>query len=126
MLEDRGAPLQQNSVNVTFLTSDINEETPQFSRSSYVETVLSTTPIGTSLLQVSARDEDGEDNIITYSIQNLVENDLNFTVDSQGVIRNDGLFPNVAEGQPQVYTKIISFHVLVGTSLLVYNYYSIC
>lgn len=102
LLEDRGQPPQQNSATITFLVLDINEFRPQFDSNSYFEAVLSTSPVGTSLLQVSATDRDGEDNMITYSIQNPPENILNFTVDSQGIVRNAGRFPNVPEGGPQV------------------------
>ena len=101
-IEDRGLPPLSTSARVLFQLSDINEEVPQFSRGEYFATALSTTPVGTSLLQVSATDGDGGDNVISYSIETLGVSGLNFSIDSSGVIRNDGRFPNVAEGEPQV------------------------
>ena len=54
------------------------------------------------MFQVSARDGDGGDNVVTYSILNPAENQVDFTVDSDGTVRNDGRFPNVPENAPQV------------------------
>lgn len=79
---------------------DINEVAPEFSTTEYSATVLSIAPPGTSLLQVFARDDDGEDNVISYSVINEEENGLNFTVDSDGVIRNDASFPAVTADDP--------------------------
>ena len=80
----------RSSANVTFQVMDINEFRPRFSAASYSTVTISTAPAGTSLLQVAATDDDGEDNEITYSVINRGENGVNFTVDSDGVIRNAG------------------------------------
>ena len=85
------------------MVTDINEMVPEFTSNVYLSTVISTTPIGTSLLQVVANDGDGGDNIISYAITDQdATTDFNFTVDSSGVIRNRNRFPNVAEGEPEV------------------------
>ncbi len=88
------------------MISDINEFEPQFESSSYYATALSTSPVGTALFSVSTSDADGGDNSITYSILNPTDNTLNFTVDSNGVVRNAGRFPNVPEDAPQVCEPI--------------------
>ena len=75
---------------------DINEFAPVFSSSAYSTTALNTAPANTSLLQVLATDEDGNDNTITYSIVNPNENGISFSVDSDGVITNDEEFPRAA------------------------------
>ena len=90
-------PFQQISTNVTFLVTDVNEFLPVFSPLEDILIILSTTPVGTPLLQVVATDADGGDNGITYSIVNRDENNLNFTVDSEGVITSDDLL-----GSPRV------------------------
>lgn len=79
------------STNVTFLVTDINEFIPRFSADEYYAMAVSTSPPNTPLLRVSATDEDGEDNAITYSIFNRAENDVTFSVDSEGGIINDNL-----------------------------------
>ena len=73
--------------------SDVNEFHPTFSGTPYSTVALNTAPIGTSLLQVSATDADAVDNAVSYSIINRIENGLNFSVDPDGVIRNDGSLP---------------------------------
>jgi len=82
--------------------SDVNEFQPQFARSSYYISALSTSPIGTALFMVSAVDGDGGDNVITYSILNPTENQVDFAVDSDGTVRNNRRFPNVPENAPLV------------------------
>lgn len=91
---DRGVPSLLSSANVTFRITDVNEMRPSFSESSYSAMVLSTAPAGTSLIRVFATDDDGQDNMISYSIINRAENNATFTVDSAGVIRNDGSLEN--------------------------------
>lgn len=58
--------------------------------------------MGTSLLRVLATDADGQDNVISYRIINRETNVVNFSVDSNGVISNDGRFPSIAGGTLEV------------------------
>ena len=91
---DQGVPSLRNSRNITFSVSDINEFRPTFSSADYSAIALSTAPPGTPLLTVSATDGDAVDNTITYTLTNQEGNTVNFSVDSNGVIRNEESFPN--------------------------------
>ena len=55
---------------------------------------------GTSLLQVSASDSDGEDNQITYDIYSP---NFNFSIDEDGVIRNQDHFPFVPDAEVSIH-----------------------
>lgn len=96
-LVDQGVPALSSSAMLTVYVSDINEEAPVFSMSEYFITVLSTTPTQTSILQVSATDADGGDNIISYDVIDDMTAFPEFSIDSEGVIRNVGPFPSSAE-----------------------------
>lgn len=97
ILQDLGVPSQQTSTNITFIVTDINEFRPVFSMPEYAVTVLSTTPENTPLLQVLATDEDAGDNLIIYNITDLERSDVEFSVDSDGVIVSNRRFPNVVD-----------------------------
>ena len=63
---------------------------------------------GTNLLTVTATDEDGRDNSITYGIIN--SNNLNFSISSDGVVSNDDFFPTILDAEvcnSHVYMKCL-------------------
>ncbi len=90
---DRGVPSLQTSRNMTIRVSDVNEFRPTFSSSEYSAIALDTAPVGTSLLQVLAIDGDAEDNTVSYSILSQDNTTIEFSVDANGVIRNEEPFP---------------------------------
>ncbi len=93
---DRGTPPLTASATITVILSDINDFTPEFTQLTYTATAVSNAPVTTSLIQVEASDQDGMDNMITYSIL-TVENSTNieFSIDANGVIRNEEMFPSL-------------------------------
>ncbi|XP_045885762.1 protocadherin Fat 2 [Micropterus dolomieu] len=66
--------------------TDENDNSPQFTRTSYQATLDENTPVGSSVLKVAATDKDkGKNGFVTYSIAN--SGPLPFTIDSfTGVI----------------------------------------
>ena len=115
-------PLSGNSTVVIFQVTDINEYPPEFSEREYSAITLSSAPSGTRLLQVTASDGDGEDNVITYGIINQEMDSLNFTIDSNGVIYNDQPFLQFLEF-PQVMQSfvVIIFQLMIITQFLLGN-----
>ena len=66
---DRGMPSHSAQADITVVISDVNDNAPQFSQSSFFTQLVETTPIGTSILEISARDEDaGSNALITFSL----------------------------------------------------------
>ncbi|XP_072119468.1 protocadherin Fat 3a isoform X1 [Mobula birostris] len=69
----------ESKVRVIVKIEDANDHTPQFQQQSYEAFVNESVPIGSSVLVVSAMDNDqGENGYVTYSIGNL--NPLPFTI----------------------------------------------
>ena len=96
---DRGDPRLTGSTTVRVLLTDINDFPPEFSQSEYTTTALSTAPVSTSLFQLDAVDRDGVDNDITYSIVDDNSTTVQFSIDGEGVVRNDESFPSVSTTQ---------------------------
>ena len=88
--EDGGVPMLNDIHTLTLQLDDINEFRPEFEQPSYETNAQNTAPTGTYLIQVTATDRDGRDNIISYD---LVPNfsSGNFRIDANGVIRNTRL-----------------------------------
>ncbi len=88
--EDGGVPMLSTTHTLTLQLDDVNEYPPIFQRPSYMTSVQNTAPIQTYLIQVTATDRDGRDNIISYD---LVPDSSsgNFSIDANGVIRNTRL-----------------------------------
>ena len=92
---DRGQPPLSSSASVTVMVLDTNDQTPQFLQSSYSTQIVETTPVGTTVLQLSARDNDiGSNAELTFQ---LVPSSAQFTVNSvTGVVNISGtLTPGV-------------------------------
>jgi len=94
--EDRGVPSLTSTTGLSVFLTDINDFAPMFSQEEYATTTLSTALIGTSLLQVVATDQDGQDNQISYSIYN---NSGFFSISLDGTIENEELFPTVPDAE---------------------------
>ena len=104
---DRGTPPLTASVITTIILSDINDFTPEFTQPTYTATAVSNAPVGTSLIQVEASDQDGADNVITYNIL-TVENSTNieFSINAGGVIRNEETFPILQPNEVRIFLNI--------------------
>lgn len=88
--EDGGTPMLNATHTLTLQLDDINEFSPVFEQPSYETSAQNTAPPGTYLIQVTATDRDGRDNIISYSL--VPSNSSgNFRIDANGVIRNTRL-----------------------------------
>ena len=87
--EDGGIPMLSVTHALTLQLDDINEFPPTFQRSSYSTNVQNTAPSGTYLIQVTATDRDGRDNVISYDLVPEISSG-NFSIDANGVIRNTG------------------------------------
>ena len=92
---DSGQPPLSSSASVTVTVLDANDQTPQFLQSSYSTQIVETTTVGTTVLQLSARDTDiGSNAELTFQ---LVPSSAQFTVNSlTGVVNVSGtLTPGV-------------------------------
>lgn len=69
---DRGSPISyQGHCNVTVIVIDQNDNEPRFEQSKYLASVAEDTPIGTSVLQVKAVDDDlGPNARLLYTLAN--------------------------------------------------------
>ena len=87
---DRGRPSLKGSCNITITVEDQNDNDPQFSKNKYSATVNEDAPIGSSVLQVQATDQDyGENAKVTYSLSN--ETQWLFRIDNEtGVVSTVG------------------------------------
>ena len=85
--EDGGVPMLSITHTLTLQLDDINEYLPVFQQSSYMTSAQNTAPTGTYLIQVTATDRDGRDNIISYDLLPDISSG-NFSIDENGVIRN--------------------------------------
>ncbi|XP_055921859.1 cadherin-related tumor suppressor [Eupeodes corollae] len=104
---DQGAPPQSSTATVYLTVEDINDNSPEFYPKQYFQTIADDTPIGTSILKVTATDRDFGDNaLITYKLESGNVDNL-FTIDAHsGVIslsKNSGNGGNKA-----LYELIIS------------------
>ncbi|KFB39729.1 AGAP007924-PA-like protein [Anopheles sinensis] len=79
---DRGVPPQQDEVEVTIIVTGVNKFAPVFQSPSYQVIVPENEPIGSTILTVSAPDnDDGPNGMVRYSL--LAGNDRNdFSVDA--------------------------------------------
>ena len=85
--EDGGVPMLSVTHILTLQLNDINEFPPIFQQPSYTRSAQNTAPTGTYLIQVTATDRDGRDNIISYDLLPDTSSG-NFSIDANGVIRN--------------------------------------
>lgn len=68
--KDQGLPPQSSTATVYLNIEDVNDNSPEFYPKGYFLPVAEDTPIGTSLLKVTATDRDDGDNaIITYNLE---------------------------------------------------------
>ncbi|XP_069825346.1 protocadherin gamma-B1-like isoform X3 [Dendropsophus ebraccatus] len=90
---DAGNPVQTGTALITIIINDINDNSPVFTQDVYKVSVRENIPVNSTILQVSASDEDeGVNGQITYSIRTTA-NDilLGFIIDFQkGEIRTRG------------------------------------
>jgi hypothetical protein len=67
---DQGVPPQSSTATVFLSVQDVNDNSPEFYPQQYFVLVNENTPVGTSLLQVTARDQDeGENAALRFSIE---------------------------------------------------------
>ena len=113
-VRDGGQPALSSSASVTVTVLDANDQIPQFLRSSYSAQIVETTLVGTTVLQLSARDNDiGSNAELTFM---LVPSSTQFTVNSlTGVVNVSGtLTPGVYnfsaivsdQGTPQLSSSV--------------------
>ncbi|CAJ0938578.1 unnamed protein product [Ranitomeya imitator] len=91
---DGGNPVQTGTALINIIINDINDNSPVFTQDVYKVSVRENIPVNSTILQVSASDEDeGVNAQITYSISTTVDNVLlAFNIDSQsGKITTKGL-----------------------------------
>ncbi|XP_052005725.1 protocadherin beta-16-like [Xyrauchen texanus] len=68
---DGGEPVLSGTVQIHIVVLDVNDNAPVFSKSNYKAVISENSPIGTSLISVSASDPDkGTNGLIIYSISN--------------------------------------------------------
>ncbi|KAM3926570.1 LOW QUALITY PROTEIN: protocadherin gamma-B1-like [Leptodactylus fuscus] len=87
---DGGNPVQTGTALINIIITDFNDNSPVFTQDVYKVSVRENIPVNTTILQVSASDEDeGVNAQITYTITTMADNILQtFTIDSQsGEIR---------------------------------------
>ncbi|XP_069825351.1 protocadherin gamma-B1-like isoform X8 [Dendropsophus ebraccatus] len=80
---DAGNPVQTGTALITIIINDINDNSPVFTQDVYKVSVRENIPVNSTILQVSASDEDeGVNAQITYSF-NTIENHIlqTFTID---------------------------------------------
>eukprot|EP00117_Sycon_ciliatum_P042432 scpid8695/ scgid30874/ Protocadherin Fat 4; Cadherin family member 14; FAT tumor suppressor homolog 4; Fat-like cadherin protein FAT-J len=66
---DSGQPSRHSTVPVDIVLLDVNDNAPEFRKLHYEQTVMSSTSIGTSILFVSAHDEDAiDENNLRYAL----------------------------------------------------------
>ncbi|XP_066446746.1 protocadherin gamma-B1-like isoform X16 [Eleutherodactylus coqui] len=81
---DGGNPVQTGTALITIIVTDFNDNAPIFTQDVYKVSVRENIPVNSTILQVSASDEDeGVNAKITYSISTTANNILMaFTIDS--------------------------------------------
>ncbi|XP_077122306.1 protocadherin gamma-B2-like isoform X33 [Ranitomeya variabilis] len=90
---DGGNPVQTGTALINIIITDFNDNSPVFTQDVYKVSVRENIPVNSTILQVSASDEDeGVNAQITYSISTTSNNILlAFTIDSKnGEIRTRG------------------------------------
>lgn len=102
---DQGVPPQSSTATVYLSVLDINDNSPEFYPQKYFLTVAEDTPIGTSLLKVTATDlDEGENAIITFKLE--TGGDGLFSVDEwTGVVSLRG---NIRTSQKPIHKLKIS------------------
>lgn len=71
---DQGQPSQSTTCNVLVHVLDDNDNAPKFSKDSYNHNILENIAVGSTVLLVSAMDDDEGDNAkVTYSLGNDTE-----------------------------------------------------
>ncbi|CAN2391287.1 homophilic cell adhesion via plasma membrane adhesion molecules, partial [Pristimantis euphronides] len=82
---DGGNPVQTGTALITIIINDINDNVPVFTQDVYKVSVRENIPVNSTILQVSASDEDeGSNAQITYSISTMANNILQtFVINSQ-------------------------------------------
>ncbi|XP_073506709.1 protocadherin gamma-B7-like [Phyllobates terribilis] len=74
---DGGNPVQTGTALITIIITDFNDNSPVFTQDVYKVSVRENIPVNSTILQVSASDEDeGVNAQITYSIRNTARNIL--------------------------------------------------
>ena len=91
ILIDSGFPPLSSEININIIVTDINDNSPQFERSLYETFFSEDNTVDTSVITVTATDEDiGRNAVLTYSI---VTNSSYFQIDSMnGTVFNIRMF----------------------------------
>ena len=94
---DGGSPHTSNTTTVTIHLTDINDNIPVFSRTSYAQSVSESAPVNTSVLMVSAVDmDDGVNGRIVYTLNGSESFDIG---SESGVIRTLALLDHETRSQ---------------------------
>ncbi|KAI5754092.1 hypothetical protein M8J77_005676 [Diaphorina citri] len=85
--KDGGVPSLSDTTDVEISVTDVNDNPPQFSKASYSGTISEDALVGTSVLQISATDQDmGLNGRVRYALSNGIDA---FAIDpTTGVIRS--------------------------------------
>ncbi|XP_074833686.1 cadherin EGF LAG seven-pass G-type receptor 2 isoform X2 [Carettochelys insculpta] len=86
---DNGIPQKSDTTYLEILVSDVNDNAPQFLRDTYQGSVYEDVPAFTSVLQVSATDQDsGLNGRVFYTFQGGDDGDGDFIIEStSGIVR---------------------------------------
>ena len=107
---DGGTPPLQTASNFTITVTDINDNSPRFSASTFAAEIRENAAPGTSVAVVSATDIDSGDNgRISYSLHSFLDMPPPpFAVDNAtGLVTNTRTFDRESEGQISFYQFIV-------------------
>lgn len=82
---DSGTPPKQGTAQITITISDVNDNPPTFTQSTYRASLSEQAKFGASVLQVTAKDPDSNPTNIMYSIDPFPQQRC-FRINSQGLI----------------------------------------
>ncbi|XP_074645849.1 cadherin EGF LAG seven-pass G-type receptor 2-like [Tubulanus polymorphus] len=93
MAQDHGIPRKSDATDVFIQVEDVNDNAPVFEKQSYNGLINEKVPIGTSVLKISASDQDsGQNGNIHYTFEGGSNGNGDFTLDGTfGVIRTANL-----------------------------------
>ncbi|XP_056129029.1 cadherin EGF LAG seven-pass G-type receptor 2 [Lampris incognitus] len=86
---DNGIPQKSDTTYLEILVNDVNDNSPRFLRDHYVGAVMEDVPVFTSVVQVSATDQDsGLNGRVFYTFQGGEDGDGDFIIEStSGIVR---------------------------------------
>ncbi|XP_060765947.1 cadherin EGF LAG seven-pass G-type receptor 2 isoform X2 [Neoarius graeffei] len=89
MARDNGIPQKSDTTYLEILVNDVNDNAPRFLRDRYLGSVMEDVPVYTSVVQVSATDQDsGLNGRVFYTFQGGDDGDGDFIIEStSGIVR---------------------------------------